>query len=97
MSGPENTPEDGVTRDDPMIAAEWALGLLEGEELLAARGKAATDPHFAWRKEWWDDWFAPLSDAMPGAEPGGLTEQASMTLVPPRSPQAWRTLPCQSL
>lgn len=71
MSGPEDTmPEDGVTRDDPMIAAEWSLGLLEGEELLAARGKYATDPDFAWRKEWWDDWFAPLSDAMPGAEPG---------------------------
>ncbi|WP_073974540.1 anti-sigma factor [Erythrobacter donghaensis] len=69
MSGPEdNTPE--VTRDDPMIAAEWALGLLEGEELLAARGKYATDPAFAWRKEWWDGWFAPLSDAIPGAEPG---------------------------
>jgi anti-sigma-K factor RskA len=71
MSGPEDTvPEDGVTRDDPMIAAEWALGLLEGEELLAARGKYATDPAFAWRKEWWDDWFVPLSDAIPGAEPG---------------------------
>lgn len=69
MSGPEeNTPD--VQRDDPMIAAEWALGLLEGEELLAARGKYATDPQFAWRKEWWDDWFAPLSDAIPGAEPG---------------------------
>ena len=69
MSGPEdNTPD--VTRDDPMIAAEWALGLLEGEELLAARGKYATDPAFAWRKEWWDDWFAPLTDAVPGAEPG---------------------------
>ena len=69
MSGAdEETP--GVERDDPMIAAEWALGLLEGEELLAARGKYATDPDFAWRKEWWDDWFAPLTDAMPGAEPG---------------------------
>lgn len=70
MSGTEQDPEDGVNRDDPMIAAEWALGLLEGEELLAARGKYATDPNFAWRKEWWDDWFAPLSDAMPGAAPG---------------------------
>lgn len=69
MSAPEDTGPD-VTRDDPMIAAEWALGLLEGEELLAARGKYATDPAFAWRKEWWDDWFAPLTDAMPGAEPG---------------------------
>lgn len=71
MSAPEDTaPENGVTRDDPMIAAEWALGLLEGEELLAARGKYATDPAFAWRKEWWDDWFAPLADAIPTAEPG---------------------------
>lgn len=69
MSGAEeNTPE--VNRDDPMIAAEWALGLLEGEELLAARGKYATDPAFAWRKEWWDDWFAPLTDGMAGAQPG---------------------------
>jgi anti-sigma-K factor RskA len=69
MSGVEETGPE-VTRDDPMIAAEWALGLLEGEELLAARGKYATDPDFAWRKEWWDGWFAPLTDAMPGAEPG---------------------------
>lgn len=70
MSGAdENTPE--VERDDPLIAAEWALGLLEGEELLAARGKAATDPQFAWRKEWWDNWFAPWTDEMAGAaEPG---------------------------
>ncbi|GAA0761521.1 anti-sigma-K factor RskA [Erythromicrobium ramosum] len=69
MSGPEDTGPE-VTRDDPMIAAEWALGLLEGEELLAARGKATTDPDFAWRKQWWDDWFAPLTDGMAGAEPG---------------------------
>ncbi len=64
------TDKPETKRDDPMIAAEWALGLLEGEELLAARGKYATDPDFAWRKEWWDNWFAPLTDAMPGAEPG---------------------------
>ena len=72
MSGPENsTPEDDVTRDDPVIAAEWALGLLEGEELLAARGKYASDPAFAWRKEWWDNWFAPWTDDMAdAAEPG---------------------------
>ncbi|MFO6447898.1 anti-sigma factor domain-containing protein [Erythrobacter sp. NE805] len=71
MSAPEDTvPETGAMRDDPLLAAEWSLGLLEGEELLAARGKYATDPDFAWRKEWWDGWFAPLADAIPGAEPG---------------------------
>jgi len=71
MSGPDDTPDRDVPRDDPLIAAEWALGLLEGEELLAARGKYATDPQFAWRKDWWDNWFAPWTDAMAGAaEPG---------------------------
>jgi anti-sigma-K factor RskA len=70
MSAPEDTPPEPL-RDDPVIAAEWALGLLEGEELLAARGKYATDPAFAWRKEWWDNWFAPWTDEMAGAaEPG---------------------------
>jgi anti-sigma-K factor RskA len=65
-----DSPEDEeMQRDDPMIAAEYSLGLLEGEELLAARGKAAIDPDFAWRKEWWDNWFVPLSDEVAGAEP----------------------------
>lgn len=69
MSDTDKTPEN-IDRDDPMIAAEWALGLLEGEELLDARGKYAIDPDFAWRKQWWDNWFAPLTDDIAGAEPG---------------------------
>lgn len=89
MSGPEDTtPEDGVTRDDPMIAAEWALGLLEGEELLAARGKYATDPQFAWRKEWWDNWFAPMTDAMPGAEPGAHVWEGIAARIAAQHPAA---------
>ena len=67
MSDTDKTPVD-IKRDDPMIAAEWALGLLEGEELLDARGKYASDPDFAWRKQWWDNWFAPLTDEVAGAE-----------------------------
>ena len=62
--------ETDIQRDDPMIAAEYALGLLEGEDLLEARGKAASDPAFAQRTAWWDNWFAPWTDEMPGAEPG---------------------------
>ncbi|MEP0191707.1 MAG: anti-sigma factor [Erythrobacter sp.] len=61
--------EKDIKRDDPIIAAEFSLGLLEGEELLAARGKLATDKSFEWRKDWWDDWFVPLSDGVAGAEP----------------------------
>lgn len=66
MSGGEET--DPV-RDDPLIAAEWALGLLEGEELLAARARHSIEPDFAWRKEWWDNWFAPLADEIAPADP----------------------------
>jgi anti-sigma-K factor RskA len=85
MSGPEDTPEPDVTRDDPMIAAEWALGLLEGEELLAARGKYASDPAFAWRKAWWDNWFAPWTDEMAGgAEPGDHVWEGIAARVAPQ-------------
>jgi anti-sigma-K factor RskA len=77
-------PEDNMERDDPLIAAEWSLGLLEGEELLAARGKHAIDPDFAWRKEWWDNWFAPLADEMPAAEPGAqVWEQIASAINTP--------------
>lgn len=68
--------EDDIQRDDPMIAAEYALGLLEGEELLAARGKDANDVDFAARKAWWDNWFAPWSDEIAGAEPGAHVWEA---------------------
>lgn len=57
-------------RDDAVLAAEFALGLLEGEELMAARGKLARDPAFAARTQWWEDWFVPLTDEVKGAEPG---------------------------
>ncbi len=56
-------------RDDKTVAAEYALGLLEGEELLTARGRLAHDATFADRKAWWDKWFAPWTDEMAGIEP----------------------------
>ncbi|MEO0872472.1 MAG: anti-sigma factor, partial [Pseudomonadota bacterium] len=68
--------ETDIKRDDPMLAAEHALGLIEGEDLLEARGKAASDPDFASRTAWWDNWFAPWTDEMPGAEPGAHVWEA---------------------
>ncbi|WP_299191339.1 anti-sigma factor [uncultured Erythrobacter sp.] len=68
MSGANDTPE--IERDDDVIAAEYALGLLEGEELLRARGRAASDAAFAERKAWWDAKLAPLTDEVAGMEPG---------------------------
>lgn len=62
-----DTPE--IKRDDPMLAAEYSLGLLEGEELLEARGKSATSGVFAARKDWWDNWLMPLSDEIDAVTP----------------------------
>ncbi|GMN03320.1 hypothetical protein [Erythrobacter sp. MTPC3] len=56
------TVETEMKRDDAMIAAEYALGLLEGEELLTARGRLVTDDAFAAEVAQWEDRLAPLLD-----------------------------------
>lgn len=61
--------EADITRDDAMIAAEHALGLLEGEELLTARGRVTNDPAFAALVAAWENHLAPLADEIAGAEP----------------------------
>ena len=44
------------------LAGEFALGLLDGEELVRARGLAATDPQFAAEVAAWSGRLAPLLD-----------------------------------
>ena len=69
--GPQNgAPENSaVEHGNALAAAEYALGLLDGDELAAAKARMGDDDGFAWRKVWWDNWFAPLTDNMQGAEP----------------------------
>ena len=59
---------DDQTPND-MRAAEYALGLLEGEELLAARAREGRDPFFAQEVRQWQEHLAPLLDAIPPCEP----------------------------
>ena len=68
MSGPETMSED-TPRNDATLSGEYALGLLEGEELLKARGRLARDPEFSAHKSWWDERLAPLTDEIAGMEP----------------------------
>lgn len=49
-------------RDDEILAAEYALGLLEGEALLSARSREVSDPDFAVQVSRWQDRLAPLTD-----------------------------------
>lgn len=58
---------------DETLAAELVLGLLDGEEFLAARGRAATDPAFAALVARWDARLAPrLDEIAPVAPPEEL-------------------------
>ena len=63
------TGEDDMPQGDALIAAEYVIGLLEGEDLLAARGRAASDPAFAALVAQWEQRLAPLLDEVRGAEP----------------------------
>lgn len=45
-----------------LLAAEYVLGVLEGEALLDARGLIATDPGFARAVDDWHERLAPLFD-----------------------------------
>ncbi len=50
-------------------AAEYALGLLEGEDLLAARARMAAEPEFARSVAFWEQKLAPMMDEIGAAEP----------------------------
>lgn len=52
------------------LAAEHALRLLEGEELLQARALEASDPEFAQEVREWEARLAPLLDEIGPVEPG---------------------------
>lgn len=54
--------------DEDMLAAEYALGLLEGAERDAVEARLNTDPALAQRVEWWRGRLEPLS-ARDSAEP----------------------------
>lgn len=52
------------------VAAEYALGLLDAESTLEARGLIASDPDFADEVARWEARLAPLLDTIAPAEPG---------------------------
>lgn len=59
--------EENIISDDPMIlAGEYALRVLEGEDLVDAQRRVLADPEFADAVEWWQSWLAAMAeDAAP--------------------------------
>lgn len=56
-------------RPDDVLAAEYVLGLLEGEDLFAARAREASDEKFAAEVARWQDQLAPLLDTIDARTP----------------------------
>jgi len=65
----DDTPMTDNQRPDDVLAAEYALGLLEGEELLMVRGRIAREPVFAGEVEQWAERLVPMIDAVATAAP----------------------------
>ena len=59
---------DELTGDE-LLAAEYALGLLEGEDLLAARARIAREPELAENVAKWEERLVPLLDEVAGTAP----------------------------
>lgn len=74
-----------MTEDPPIdAAAEYALGLLEGEDLRAARQRASTDPVFAAEVARWRGRLSPLTEEVPEAEvPASAWHRIERSLGPP--------------
>ena len=76
-----------MTEDGPIDAAgEYALGLLEGEDLRAARGRASTDPQFAVEVARWRGRLAHLVDDVPEVQPPASAWQRLERSLGPRPP-----------
>jgi anti-sigma-K factor RskA len=77
-----------VTEADPdMTAAEYALRLLEGEELVAARLRVAREPAFADEVTRWEERFAPfLDEIQPVEPPAGVWARIEAALASEQAP-----------
>jgi len=51
------------------LAGEYALGVLEGEDLAVARRLVLTDRNFAEQVSWWNHWLANTAEAAGSHEP----------------------------
>ena len=86
--------------DDDLLAAEMALGLLEGEALAEASARAESDPAFAASVAGWEMRLAELAEAMDDVRPPPSAKDALLAELFPeerRVPVWRRAWPWQAL
>jgi anti-sigma-K factor RskA len=78
---------------EDMLAAEYALGLLEGADLVAAQKRVGADPAFAKRVVAWEARLSQMADLDPVAPPPAAKAALMQRLFPDRRPEPfWRRL-----
>jgi anti-sigma-K factor RskA len=86
---------------DDQLAAEYVLGLLDGDDWRAAQARAAVDGHFAALVRAWEIRLEPLNENFEELPPPDLLPQIEARLFPaPARPQrrsGWRWLGAGSL
>lgn len=68
-------------KDDDMLAAELAMGLLEGDEAKEAACRAAEEPGFAARVTAWEMQFAGMAEELDPVAPSPSTKRDVMARV----------------
>ena len=69
-----------MTEEDDILAAEFALGLLDEVEAAAVQARARTDGPLSLRIAWWRDQLAPLADEAATPAPKGVWERIEAQL-----------------
>lgn len=91
MSEPPNLPNDGLPEDglpeDELLAAEYALRLLDGGALAGARAREAAEPAFAAVVAEWNARLAALLDDTPAHEPDAAMWGRISAALALRNPQ----------
>ena len=83
-----------MTDDDDILAAEFAIGLLDPAEAAAVQNRARMDAPLSLRIAWWRDQLSPLADRG-GAEPPqhiwrGIERRLAANDNAPRLVSRWR-------
>ncbi len=69
-----------MTDEDDILAAEFALGLLDDTESAAVQARARTDAVLSLRIAWWRDQLAPLVSEVATPAPAGMWKRIEAQL-----------------
>jgi anti-sigma-K factor RskA len=86
-----------MTDEDDILAAEFALGLLDDAEAAAVQARARTDSVLSLRIAWWRDQLAPLASEVETPVPAGVWQRIDGNDNAQSLAQRWRAAAVASM